>query len=321
MSPPRSARAKVEDGPAVLVTGAAGALARRVIERLHPKQAVVAVDVRRRADLDAGIPSYQVAMEKRDLEPLFRRHPIGSVVHLGRIFTHEQNRQRRYNANVLGTKHLFELAQKYGVAHMVVHSTYSVYGASPDNPALLDEDHPLRAGAWPEDLIDAVELENLSQIYLRKEASLCVTLLRPCNILGPGVRNTLSLMLRRSWAPVMVGHAPPMQFLHVDDMAEALLKALAQPQPGVFNVAPAESLPYPEALRLCGCRALPLWPSATGLRLLDRALGRHSLLPPYLVPYLQYPVLLDGARFRQRFGWAPRRRLDELLADYRRRKR
>jgi UDP-glucose 4-epimerase len=161
-----------------------------------------------------------------------------------------------------------------------------------------------------------VELENLSQIYLRRDAPLCVTLLRPCNILGPGVRNTLSLMLRRRWAPVIVGHAPPMQFLHVDDMAEALVRTLAQPQPGVFNVAPAEAVAYPDALRHCGCRALPLWPSVSGLRLLDRVLGRHSLLPAYLLPYLQYPVLLDSSRFRRQFGWTPRRRLEELFADY-----
>lgn len=308
------------DAPAILVTGAAGALARRLIDRLRPEQPIVAVDFRRRADFDPDIPSYRIEMEKRGLEALFRRHRIGSVVHLGRIFAHEQSRQRRYNANVLGTKHLFELAQKYGVGHMVVHSTYSVYGASPYNPALLDEDHPLKAGEWTEDLIDAVELENLTQIHLRSDAALRVTLLRPCNILGPGVRNTLSLMLRRAWAPVMAGYSPMMQFLHVEDMAEALLKVLQSPQTGVFNVAPADWVPYPEAVRLCGCRAIPLWSSSRLSSLLGRALGNNSLLPSFMVPYLKYPVVIDGERFRERFGWAPQRRLDDLFAHYRRSK-
>lgn len=307
--------------PAILVTGAAGALARRLIERLHPRQPVVAVDFRRRAEFDAAIPSYQVAMEKRGLEALFRRHQIGSVVHLGRIFAHEQSRQRRYSANVLGTKHLFELAHKYGVGHMVVHSTYSVYGASPYNPALLDEDHPLKAGEWTEDLIDAVELENLAQIHLRTDAALRVTLLRPCNILGPGVRNTLSLILRRRWAPVMAGYAPIMQFLHVEDMAEALFRVLQSPQTGVFNVAPADWLPYPEAVRLCGCRAVPLWSSSGLPRLLAHALGSNRWLPSYLIPYLKYPVVIDGSRFRERFDWSPRYGLDDLFDHYRRGKR
>lgn len=314
-------KAAADTTPAILVTGAAGALARRLIARLYPEQPVVAVDFRRRAEFEGAIPSYQVAMEKRGLEALFQRHRIGSVVHLGRIFAHEQSRQRRYSANVLGTKHLFELARKYGVSHMVVHSTYSVYGASPYNPALLDEDHPLKAGEWTEDLIDAVELENLTQIHLRADAALKVTLLRPCNILGPGVRNTLSLMLRRAWAPVMAGYAPMMQFLHVEDMAEALHRVLQSPQTGVFNVAPADWLPYPEAVRLCGCRPLPLWPSSGLSRLLGRAIGSNSLLPAYLIPYLKYPVVIDGARFRERFGWSPHCQLEDLFADYRRAKR
>src|SRR3546814_3516962 len=53
---------------------------------------------------------------------------------------------RRYNANVLGSKKLFELCRKYGVGQVLVHSTYFVYGASAFNPALLDEDAPLKIG-------------------------------------------------------------------------------------------------------------------------------------------------------------------------------
>ncbi len=41
----------------VLVTGAAGSLAKRVIARLHGKYKVIAVDFRRKVETDAGIPS------------------------------------------------------------------------------------------------------------------------------------------------------------------------------------------------------------------------------------------------------------------------
>ena len=114
----------------VLVTGAAGALAQRVIARLHGEHNVIAVDFRHKVETDAGVPSYLVDMQKRGFEDIFRRHSIDAVIHIGRIFAHESTRLRRYNANVLGAKRLLELCRKYKVGQVIIHSTYFVYGAS-----------------------------------------------------------------------------------------------------------------------------------------------------------------------------------------------
>ena len=185
----------------VLVTGAAGSLAKRVISRLHLKWNVVVVDFRRKVETDAGIPSYCVETHKRGFEDIFRNHKIDAVVHIGRMFAHESNRMRRYNANVLGTRKLLELCKKYGVGQVLIHSTYYVYGADPYNPALIDEEVPLKASEITQDLVDSVELENLANIYLWKHPELNITILRPCNILGPGVRNTMSVLLSPRVAP------------------------------------------------------------------------------------------------------------------------
>src|SRR3546814_3127186 len=128
----------------VFVTGSAGSLAKRVIARLNGRYHVVAVDFRRKVETDADIPSYKVEIHKRGFEDVFRKHKIDAVLHIGRIYPHEHDRTRRYNANVLGSKKLFELCRKYGVGQVLVHSTYFVYGASAFNPALLDEDAPLK---------------------------------------------------------------------------------------------------------------------------------------------------------------------------------
>src|ERR1700756_5084317 len=98
------------DSKTVLVTGAAGALARRVIHRLHDTgHKVVAVVSPRKADPAAGIPSFKVEMHKRGFEDVFSGNHIDAVIHIGRIFTHEQDTSRRYNSNVLGTRRLLEL--------------------------------------------------------------------------------------------------------------------------------------------------------------------------------------------------------------------
>ena len=177
----------------VLVTGAAGSLAKRVIARLHGKYQVVAVDFRQKVETDADIPSYKVEMFKRGFEDIFRNHKIDAVLHLGRIFAHESSRQNRYNANVLGSKKLFDLCRKFKVGQVLVHSTYFVYGATPYNPALLDEEAPLKASGVTADLVDTVELESLAKIHMWRYPELNMTILRPCNVLGPGVRSSSTM--------------------------------------------------------------------------------------------------------------------------------
>jgi len=305
----------------VLVTGAAGSLARRVIGRLHGPCRVIAVDFRQKVETDAGIPSYRVEYHKRGFEDVFLAHPIDAVIHIGRFFPHEKTRDLRYNANVLGTKHLLDLARKYGVGQVLIHSTYFVYGASPYNPALLDEDAPLKASEVTQDLVDAVEVESLANIYLWKYPQLNITILRPCNVLGPGVRNSMSLLLSRRLAPVLVGFAPLMQFLHVEDMAAAIECAFQGNRPGIYNVAPEDYVPYPQAVEECGCRKLPI-PSIPPLlpRAISRTLNWNAFFPPYLVNYFKYPVILDGRLFRATFGWKPKRTLNDIFSYYRKQK-
>ncbi|MGH8461812.1 MAG: SDR family oxidoreductase [Stenotrophobium sp.] len=305
----------------VLVTGAAGSLAKRVIARLHGKYKVIAVDFRRKVETDAGIPSYKVEIHKRGFEDIFRTYKIDAVIHIGRIFAHESNRQNRYNANVLGTKKLLELCRKYYVRQVMVHSTYFVYGASAYNPALLDEEAPLKASEVTQDLVDTVELESLATIYLWKHPELHITILRPCNVLGPGVRNSMSLLLSRSLAPVLMGFSPLMQFLHVDDMADAMVVAFEQNKPGIYNVAPDDWVAYQEAVTQCGCRKLPVLSIPPVVpKLVSSLLNWNAFFPPYLINYFKYPVILDGTLFSETFGWKPRRSLNDIFSYYRKNK-
>lgn len=310
-----------EEKKTVLVTGAAGSLAQRVICRLHGKYQVIAVDFRRKVETDAGIPSYLVELHKRGFQDIFDAHKIDSIIHMGRIFPHEKTRMQRYNANVLGTKRLLDLAQAHGVSRVIIHSTYFVYGASPYNPSLIDEDAPLKASELTADLVDSVELESLANIYLWKYPELNITILRPCNVLGPGVRNTMSLLLSHRFAPVLMGFSPLMQFIHVDDMTEAMVRTFEGNRRGIFNVAPQDYAPYQDAVRECGCTPVPI-PSIppTLPRLLSNALNWNAFFPPYLINYFKYPVILDGRLFRETFDWKPKRNLNDIFSYYRKKK-
>ena len=301
----------------VLVTGAAGALAQQVINRLRDKYNIVAVDFRELTYHSDDIPSYKLDFNKRVFEDLFRSYEFDSVIHLGRIYASEETRMRRYNANVLGTQKLLDLSHKYGIGNVIVLSTYHVYGASPYNPALIDERAPLKAAELTMDLVDSVELENLANIYLWRYPDLNITILRPCNIVGPGVKNTISRLLSSHYAPALLGFSPIMQFIHIDDMADAIAIAHAQCQRGVYNVAPDDWVAYQDALEQCDCTVIPL-PSLPPFvpKLISETLGLKSF-PGFLLKYFKYPVVLNGRAFSEKFGFKAKRPLKEIFRSYR----
>ena len=307
--------------PHILITGAAGALAQKVIEQLRDTCDLVAVDFREQVYLGDDIPSYCIDFNKRVFEDLFRRYQFDGVIHMGRIMSSQLTRMRRYNANVLGTQKLLDLSHKYGIKRVVVLSTFHVYGAVAYNPALIDEAAPLKSAGLSADLIDSVELENLANIYLWRYPELNITILRPCNIVGPGVRNTISTLLASERAPVLAGFSPMMQFIHIDDMADAIVLAYKKPTRGVYNVAPQDWVAYQHALKLCGCKRIHV-PSIPPM-VPKMILGTLKLksFPSYLMAFFKYPVVIDGRAFVNEFGFEPKRPLKEIFRFYRENKR
>jgi UDP-glucose 4-epimerase len=303
--------------PHILITGAAGSLAQQVINRLRDTCNLVAVDFREQVYLGDDIPSYCIDFNKRSFEDLFRRYQFDGVIHLGRIMSSQMTRMRRYNANVLGTQKLLDLSHKYGIKRVVVLSTFHVYGAVAYNPALIDEEAPLKSAGLSADLIDSVELENLANIYLWRYPDLNITILRPCNIVGPGVRNTMSSLLSSDHAPVLAGFSPMMQFIHIDDMADAIVLTYNKSKRGIYNVAPDDWVAYQHALQLCGCKRIPI-PSIPPVlpRTLLKLLNLRRF-PSYLMHFFKYPVVIDGRAFAKEFGFRPRRPLKEIFRFYR----
>jgi len=307
--------------PQILLTGAAGALSQQVIEHLRQDNDLVVVDFREKVFLGDDIPSYCIDFNKRGFEDLFRRYEFDAVIHLGRVMSSQDTRMRRYNANVLGTQRMLDLCHKYDISKVVILSTYHVYGANAYNPALIDEEAPLKGAGLSMDLVDSVELENLATIYLYRYPHLNITVLRPCNIVGPGVRNSISQLLSGESAPVLAGFSPMMQFIHIEDMARAIVLAYQKDNPGIFNVAPSDWIAFQHALRLCGCRRVqipsvpPILPSMI-LKMLDL-----RSFPSYLMNFFKYPVIIDGRLFERTFDFKPQRPLTDIFHFYRENKK
>lgn len=298
---------------AILVTGAAGPLARLVAEALvdHPAldgAELLGADVR---PMPPGTsfpgPFYQAYYTQRKIDDVFRRHRPDVVVHLGRIRgTELESFQRRFTQNVLGTRNLLEQALRHGARRVVVLSTYHVYGAHQHNHVHIGEDEPLRASQIFPELADAVELDHAAAAFLWRHRKVETVVLRPCNIVGPSLNNMISRLLRSGRrVPTLLGYDPVMQFLHEADAARAIAEAVAKDRAwGVYNVAGEGVVPWSHAIRLAGAEPLPV-PHVLAYPLVGMLARWRLVFPKHLMDYFRYPTVIDDDAFRADFRFAP----------------
>src|SRR3977135_4420396 len=102
--------------------------------------------------------------------------------------------------------------------------------------------------------------------------------------------------LSRPIAPVMMGHDPLMQFVHEQDAANALQRAVESHATGAFNLVRTGGLPYTPVLALLGRVPLPM-PQLIA-RQLTKVLWTTQLVgsPPSFLDFLLYLCVADGRR-------------------------
>lgn len=297
-----------------LITGIAGGLARRLGEQLHQRgYNVVGVDYRPQK-VALGYPAevYQANYNKTKIEDIFRRHRPTHVVHLGRVGNLKQDAEKRFDLNVIGSRKVMDLSARYEAQRLVVFSTFHIYGAHPHNHIPIFEDEPLRAGTEFSQLGDAIQLDNQGVAWMYQHREVPTVLLRPTNVVGPEIDNAMSNLLRAKRAPVMLGFNPMVQFIHQDDLVQALWRATDSVTTGIFNLAGVGVVPWAQALELAGVPRVPM-PSTVAITYLKLAGLISAQLPSYLINFLMYPCVIGDDAFRKAFDWAPRVPMDEAL--------
>ncbi|HEY3355219.1 MAG TPA: NAD-dependent epimerase/dehydratase family protein [Polyangia bacterium] len=294
-------------GRVALVTGIAGGIARQVgAELVRRGYTVVGVDYRRLGrPLDYPAEVYQANYNKTKVEDIFRRHRPSLVLHLGRVGNLKERMGKRFDLNVVGSRKVMDLGLKYGTTRLVVLSTFHIYGAHAANHIPISEEDPVRAGVAFPQIADAIQADSQALLWTYQHPEMQTVLLRPTNIIGPHVQNTMSGILRRRVIPYVLGFDPMTQFIHADDLTTAVLRAAEGAQVGVYNVAGPDAIPWRAALAVAGAHQVPV-PSFVAFAALAIS-GRFSpTIPPYLVNFFKSPCVITDAAFRAAFDWAPR---------------
>ena len=195
------------------------------------------------------------------------------------------------------------------VPHLTLVSSACVYGAWPNHPTPISEDMPVRPNLESSFAVHHADAERTALEWRDAgpdPGERRVAILRPAPVVSSGLGGPIGEAMLAA-APIRTGSDdPPVQFLHLDDLASAVVLAVRRRLEGAFNVAPDGWLAPGELRALLGARPKVRVPLPAPKRL-DRYVARRvgHAAPDGLLPFTRYSWVVANDRLRAA-GWEPR---------------
>lgn len=217
----------------ILVTGAIGLIGNAVRRRLEDRGTpVVAID-RMATSVDGRDVLECDVTDVHGLHALARRYPIGGIIHCGAFsgpMVSPDHPIQMIRVNIGGAGNIGELARIVGGARVVFASTATAYGLTPTGPV------PEATLLMPDSMYGASKAaaEHVMNAY-KLQFGVDTVSLRITWVYGP--RRSTACLIREMLTDAAAGritHIPygrdfPRQYVHIDDVADAMIAALDRP--------------------------------------------------------------------------------------------
>ena len=276
----------------IVVTGVAGAVGSRVAKALVAYSDLAVVGIDRVGAQAEGLAGHHLGdLRALDLDKIF--DGADTVVHLASAY----GRNEFVDASRHDTRAaqlMLDAAARASVAQVVLLSSAMVYGARAENPIPLTEHAQVRpsALAFAE---NKATIERLGQEW-QAVTNGKLTIARPSTAVASGRSSWVAKSMQLA-AGLGSDSDPPLQFLHLDDLAGAVELLVRSQQAGVYNVAPDGWVRAEEVRSLSGrAPRLPI-PS----QLANRGIVPT---PPGIMNYATEPWVVSNDRLRD-LGWEP----------------
>jgi len=314
----------MSDRLTVAVTGPTGELGRAFLRALDKRRDVARVLGMARRPFDPASMGLRKAeyrqgdvLDRAAVDALAEEADV--LVHLAFIILGGRDETRR--VNLIGSRNAFAAAvASPRVKRLVYTSSVAAYGFHADNPQPLTEDVPVRGterfyySAQKAELEAALDDETAG-------ADLEVYVLRPCIVAGPDALMLIRELpqvnapgiVRRVLPPVLPNPGVPLQLVHHDDVASALVAATrGAGTPGAYNLAGDGTITLGDLARELGWRSVPV-PSHL---VTAAAVGAALPLVPSQAQWVnagRVPVVMDTAKARRELRWRPQHDTRDVL--------
>lgn len=199
--------------------------------------------------------------------------------------------------------------------HLVVLSSAMVYGAWANNPIPLTEDAPLRPSTEFRFARQLGALEQLADDWRVARPHRSVTILRPVVTMSADGNAALTTALAAGMGRRRGEDDPPAQFVHLDDVVDAVVHAARHRLDGVFNVAPDGWIAGERVRALAGSVRRWKLPARLHETISDlRWRFTKGPIPPGLSAYTRWPWLIANDRLKAS-GWRPKVTNDEAYVE------
>ena len=293
------------------ITGGSGYIGSRLVDLLSRRddtEEIVICDVAAPRDYQPKTRFEHVDVRDRDgVRAVLEAAGADVLVHLAFIMNPAHDEHLMYDVDVNGTHNVLEAAGAAGTPQVLVTSSAAAYGAFPDNPVPLSEDHPVRGVAGFSYARDKTEADRICQLWAARYPDRLMTIVRPCIVFGPNVHNYLVRLWTKQPVVFDVGHLDnPVQFVHEEDVVDALSGLLLGRHAGAFNVAGDGLMTLRECAQVIDTpiRRLPL----RAYRVLAKVTWdlRLSESPPGGIDFGLYPWIVSTEKLKRTLDWTPR---------------
>ncbi|MDZ7363098.1 MAG: SDR family oxidoreductase [candidate division KSB1 bacterium] len=310
--------------PSVLITGAAGYLGQETLQQLAQQRdklrRLVAMDVRDVAPEKrlAGVEYIGADIRSPEMAAWFKEFSVDIVVHLAAIVTpgRRSHRELEYSVDVLGTENVLKACVEAGVKKIIVTSSGAAYGYHPDNPAWLQENHPLRGNEEFAYSYHKRLVEEMLARYREQHPDLQQLVFRPGVVLGKNVNNQITALFEKKFVLGLRGAESPFVFVWDQDVAACLVKGVLENKTGIYNLAGDGALSMREIAAMLKKPYLPLPATLVKSALWLLRQLRLSQYGPEQVNFLRYRPVLSNQKLKTGFGYVPSKNAQEVFEYY-----
>ena len=246
----------------ILITGVSGYFGKKLISFFDSKpevKRITGIDIKPLKSASKKLTF--IEHDVRDaMDRVFAGRDIEAVIHTAYILPPIHDTALMEDININGTKNVLTASAAHGVKQILDCSSTTAYGFHPDNPPVLTEESPLRGNDDFTYAKNKKELEKWVKGFEEKHSDICLTVVRPCFVVGPGFTNPLARYLCKKIC-ILPTMTAPYQFIHEDDLVEIMYLLLKNQKAGVYNLAADGTMTFDEMIHLLGGWALklPMW--------------------------------------------------------------
>jgi len=316
----------------LLVTGATGFLGGRVVRRYLALGRSVTALGRNQERLDE-LEALGARVMARDLATPFIKAEIASLTHI-RTIVHAAalsapfGRKRDFwDANINGTRHMVDLAERINAKRFIHISTPAVY-YRPTDQIGLHEGYEL-----PQPINHYAGTKRAAEELVLSRLGRGTVVLRPRGIYGRGDTALLPRLITAAKSgplPLLRGGVAATDITHVEDVVDAIIAAerAGSSSTRIFNISGGEPVNIQALIeRVCGELSMPVrWravPTPIAMTAARAAELRAALtgwrseprITRYSLGLLAYTQTLDIGRAERNLRWIPRVTLDDGIEE------